>query len=1100
MSVSELFIRRPAATTLITIGVALIGMVAYFQLPVAPMPQVDFPTISVTANMPGANPETMATSVATPLERRLGQIADVSEMTSSSTMGQTNISVQFGLSRSLDGAARDVQAAINAARSDLPAALKTNPTYRKVNPTELPLLVLSATSATLSQGQLYDVATTVLQQKLSQVHGVGDVTISGSSLPAVRVELNPSSLYKYGVGSEDVRAALGAANANSPKGAIESDRLHWQIAGNDQGLSAKDFVSLVVAYRNGAAVRLSDVAEVTDGVEDIRNLGMAYGKEAVMIQITRQPGANIIATADRVSAMLPFLRASIPPSVTLTRTVDRTLPIRASLRDVEITLVLSVILVILVVFIFLRDWRATLIPAVAVPVSLIGTFAVMYLLDYTVDNLSLMALTISTGFVVDDAFVVMENIVRHIEAGEDRFRAALIGAKQVGSTVCSMTLSLVAVFIPILMMGGIVGRLFREFAITLSIAIAISMVVSLTTTPMMCAYLLRRIEPEERNRMSAAMERGFQKLLQFYQRTLAWALEHGTVMLGVLAVTIVLNLVLFNKIPKGFFPEQDTGRLSATVQADQSISFQRLAQKLSQMMRIIETDPDVESAVGSTGGSNGVNGAKAYIGLNPLGKRKLSVTAIMARFRKKFAVISGASVFLSAGQDIRVGGRSSAALYQYTLQADNYHDLQLWMPRLLNALKTEPKLADVNTDQQDNGLDLGVAVDRDMASRYGLTSTQIDNALYDAFGQRQVSTIYKQLNQYHVVMVVAPRFWEEPSTLDHLYVSTSGGAANGTATTNAPAGSVTALGGAVAAKKAAANSANDSAANARLNAIAATGKSSSSAGQAVSTVQEKMIPLSTFAHLETGAAPLVVNHQGQFAAATVSFNLVSGASLGDAVEAVHRQVAEIHMPTSIHGSFAGTAQTYQNSIANEPILIAASILVIYIVLGILYESYLHPLTIISTVPSAGLGAVLALMLFKTDFSLIALIGVILLIGLVMKNAIMLVDFAIAAERQDGLSIRDSIGRATVLRFRPILMTTCAAILGAVPLAAGFGDGAELRRPLGISIVGGLIVSQILTLYTTPVIYVYINRFRIRREQRKARALQAHGSSAVPSAV
>jgi multidrug efflux pump len=663
-----------------------------------------------------------------------------------------------------------------------------------------------------------------------------------------------------------------------------------------------------------------------------------------------------------------------------------------------------------------------------------------------------------------------------------------------------MSLSLVAVFIPILMMGGIVGRLFREFAITLSIAIAISMVVSLTTTPMMCAYLLRGVAPENRNPIGAAMDRGFQNVLKFYQRTLAWALDHGSVMLAVLAVTIVLNLVLFNAIPKGFFPEQDTGRLSATVQADQSISFQRLAEKLSQMMAIIEADPDVESTVGSTGGSNGVNGAKAYIGLNPLGKRKLPVTAVMARFRKKFAVISGASVFLSNGQDIRVGGRSSAAMYQYTLQADNYHDLQVWMPRLMNALKTEPQLADVNTDQQDNGLDLNVAVDRDMASRFGLTSTQIDNALYDAFGQRQVSTIYKQLNQYHVVMVVAPRFWEEPTTLQHLYISTSGGAANGTATTNAAAGSVTALGGAAVAKAAAASSANDSAANSRLNSIASTGNSTASAGQAVSTVQENMIPLATFAHLETDTAPLVVNHQGQFAAATVSFNLVSGASLGDAVEAVHRQTAQIHMPASIHGSFAGTAQTYQSSIANEPILIAASILVIYIVLGILYESYLHPLTIISTIPSAGLGAVLALMLFKTEFSLIALIGVILLIGLVMKNAIMMVDFAIEAEREDGLSIRDSIVRSTVLRFRPILMTTCAAILGAMPLAAGFGDGAELRRPLGISIVGGLIVSQILTLYSTPVIYVYINRFRIRREERRARAQQEHGNTAVPASI
>jgi multidrug efflux pump len=1072
MNLSEPFVRRPVATTLLTLGIALTGLAAYFHLAVSPMPQVDFPTITVTAAMPGASPDTMAASVATPLERHLGQIADITEMTSASTIGSSQVTLQFGLDRDLDGAARDVQAAINAARGDLPTALRSNPTYRKVNPGDLPILILSLTSATLSSGQLYDIAATVLQQRLSQVPGVGDVTLAGSSLPAVRVELNPNVLFKYGVGLEDVRAALGAANANSPKGAIQSSRFRWQIYSNDQALAAADYQSLIVAYRHGSAVRLSDVAEVTDSVEDIRNLGISEGRTAVLVQITRQPGANIIATGDRVRAMLPELQASIPAAATLTQTVDRTTPIRASLRDVEISLLASVVLVILVVFGFLRDWRATLIPGVAVPVSLIGAFAAMYVLHYSLDNLSLMALTIATGFVVDDAFVVMENTVRHIEAGTPRVAAALIGARQVGFTVFSMSLSLIAVFIPILLMGGIVGRLFREFAVTLAVTILISMVISLTTTPMMCAYLLDDRGAANRGRFYRATERLFDRLLRRYERSLGWALDHGRLMLAVLAVTVALNLVLFRVIPKGFFPEQDTGRLVGTIQADQSISFQRLAVKLRQYMDILQKDPDVQAAVGQTGGSGGAAGGRVFVGLKPLGPRRSSSAQVMARLRPKLAAVSGASLILNPGQEIRIGGRQSSALYQYTLQADNLDDLRIWTPRLLAALKAEPALTDLNTDQQEKGLELAVVVDHDLASRLGLTATQVDNALYDGFGQRQVSTMYKSLNQYHVVMVVGPRFWEDPATLEHMYISTSGGAPRGTSSTNAVVGTVT-----VAKRTSAANlvSAADSASNARSNAIAATGKNSASAGQAVSTGRETMVPLAAFARFQTTTTPVAINHQGQFVAATLSFNLAVTASLSDAVAAINRQAALIHLPASIHGSFQGTARTYEESIQNEPVLIAAALIAIYIVLGALYESYLHPCTILSTIPSAGLGAVLALLLFHTEFSLIALIGLILLIGIVKKNAIMMIDFAIAAERDEGLTARESIRQASLLRFRPILMTTAAAMLGAMPLAIGFGEGSELRRPLGIAVVGGLIVSQMLTLYTTPVVYVYVDQ-------------------------
>ncbi len=1083
MNLSEPFIRRPVATTLLTIGVALAGIAAYVQLPVSPLPQVDFPTITVSANMAGASPETMASSVATPLERRLGTIADVTEMTSSSSVGNTNITLQFGLSRDIDGAARDVQAAINAARADLPTALRSNPTYRKVNLADQPIMILALTSDTLPRGQLYDAAATVLEQKLSQIAGVGDVSVGGSSLPAVRVELNPTALFKYGIGLEDVRAALAAANAHSPKGAIENQQLRWQIYSNDQARSAAEYQSLVIAYRNAAPVRLKDVASVTDSVEDIRNLGLSNGHPSVIVVIQRQPGANIIDTVDRIRAELPHLQASIPGDAHLVVAIDRSTTIRASLHDVEVSLLIAIVLVILVVFAFLRDPRATAIPSVAVPISILGTFGGMYLLGYSLDNLSLMALTIATGFVVDDAIVVMENIVRHMEAGMSRFQATLLGVREVGFTILSMSLSLVAVFIPILMMGGIVGRLFREFAVTLSVAILVSMVVSLTTTPMMCARMLGHRGAVTHGRLYRWSEGIFQDLLSTYERSLAWVLRHGVLMLFVLAITIGLNFWLFMLVPKGFFPEQDTGRLFGAIQADQSISFQLMSQKFRTFLDIVQHDPAVENVVGFTGaGGRGgsTNVGRIFVSLKPPNVRKATSQQVIARLRPQLARVAGASAFLVPAQEIRVGGRQSNSLYQYTLQSDNLEDLRAWTPRLLEALKNEPILTDLNSDQQDKGLETDLVIDRDTASRLGLTASQVDNTLYDAFGQRQVSTIYRSLNQYHVVMVLSPQYWQDPTALEHIYVSTSGGAVTGTQSTNAVAGTVAVVRSNTRTTSSAnaAAVASDSARNARLNSIAATGKGVASAGQAVSTRQETMIPLSAFAHYETGTTPLAVNHQGQFAAATISFNLAEGHSLSDAVRAIDGEIARIHMPASVHGSFQGTAQTYQQSIGNEPVLIVAALVAIYIVLGILYESYTHPLTILSTLPSAGLGAVLALMLFNTEFSLIALIGVFLLIGIVKKNAIMMIDFAIAAEREQHLSPRDAIYRASLLRFRPILMTTMAALLGAVPLATGLGTGSELRQPLGIAIVGGLIVSQLLTLYTTPVVYLYIDRARL----------------------
>jgi multidrug efflux pump len=1073
VNISAPFILRPVATTLLTIGIVLAGAFAYGKLPVSPLPQVDFPTISVRAQMAGASPDTMASSVAAPLERHLGQIADVTEMTSQSSVGTTRITLQFGLDRDINGAARDVEAAINAARADLPTSLRSNPTYNKVNPADAPILILALTSSTLTQGQLYDSAATVLEQRLSQLKGIGEVDVNGSALPAVRVELNPGALFKYGIGLEDVRAALASANANSPKGAVEDGDQHFQIYTNDQASHAAQYRPLVVAYRNGAAVRLSDVAEVDDSVEDLRNAGLANGKPSVLVILYRQPGANIIETVDAVKAQLPFLKASLPGDVDVTLASDRSTTIRASLSDTQRTLLISVALVIMVVFLFLRDWRATLIPTVAVPASIIGTFGGMYLLGYSLDNLSLMALTIATGFVVDDAIVVLENISRHLEAGMSRMEAALLGAREVGFTVLSISLSLVAVFLPILLMGGIVGRLFREFAVTLSLAVLVSMVVSLTTTPMMCARLLRTAPPGPRGRLYRASEHVFERMLGFYERSLGWALLHMRLVMLVLITTVGLNVFLFVIIPKGFFPQQDTGRVIGGIVADQSISFQLMKQKLAQFMSIVQQDPAVDSVVGFTGGRQ-TNSGFTFIALKPLAQRHISADQVIARLRGKLAVVPGGRLFLQSVQDIRVGGRQSNAQYQFTLQADSSADLYKWAPKLTTALQARKELTDVNSDQQQKGLETDLIIDRATAARLGLTPSAIDNTLYDAFGQRDVSTIYNPLNQYHVVMEVAPRFWQSPEALKQIWVSTSGANARGTQSTNAPAGTVTSA--STSSTSTAAAIAADSARNQAINSIAASGHSSASSGASVSTSQETMVPLAAFAHYQAGSTPLSVNHQGEFVASTLSFNLPPGGSLGEATAAIYQTIAAIGMPASIHGVFAGTAATFQQSLDSEPLLIAAALAAVYIVLGVLYESTIHPLTIISTLPSAGIGAVLALLAFHTEFSIIALIGVILLIGIVKKNAIMMIDFALQAERA-GLSPHDAIRQACLLRFRPIMMTTFAALLGALPLALGSGEGSELRHPLGISIVGGLIVSQMLTLYTTPVVYLYLDRFR-----------------------
>jgi multidrug efflux pump len=1089
VNISAAFIARPVATTLLTVGITLAGIFAFFKLPVSPLPQVEFPTISVQAQLPGASPETVATSVASPLERHLGQIADVTEMTSVSSVGSVRIVLQFGLNRDINGAARDVQAAINAARADLPTSLRSNPTYRKVNPADAPVLILALTSKTLTRGQMYDAAVNVLSQRLSQIDGIGQVIIGGAALPAVRVELNPTALFKYGIGLEDVRAALASANANSPKGSIDTDTSHYQLYTNDQATKAADYKPLVIAYRNNAAVRLSDVADVRDSVENTRNAGLSQGKPAVLVILFRQPGANIIATVDSVTAAIPQLMAAMPSDMDLLIANDRTTTIRTSLHDTEMTLVIAVVLVTIVVFMFLRSARATLIPAIAVPVSITGTFGAMYLLGYSLDNLSLMALTVATGFVVDDAIVVLENISRHIEDGMPRVNAALLGAKEVGFTVVSISVSLVAVFLPILLMGGIVGRFFREFAITLSMAILVSLAISLTTTPMMCALMLK---PADRNQPRKPTL--FDRAQALYARTLTWSLRHSFLVLMVLLLAIVLNVVLFAIVPKGFLPQQDTGRMIGGLQGDQSVSFQEMQKKLQILSDIVQHDPAVQSVVGFTGaggggGANSTNTGSVFVALKPASERD-DIDTVMTRLRRNLAHVAGARLFLFPIQDFRVGGRQSNAAYQYSLQADSSADLYEWVPKLVTALEHDPVLTDVNSDQQQKGLQTDLVIDRATAARLCVTVSQIDNTLYDAFGQRQVSTIYSARNQYHVVMEVAPQYWQSPETLRDIYVSTVGGNASGTQTSNAVVGTVTSP---KTTATTAATIASSSARNAATNALTNVGKGSASSAAAVSTSKETMVPLAAFTTFGPGNTALSVNHHGPFVASTISFNLAPGKSLSDATIAVERAMREIRMPASIHGAFAGTAQTFQASLDSEPILIATALIAIYIVLGMLYESYIHPITIISTLPSAGVGAVLGLMLFNTEFSIIALIGVILLIGIVKKNAIMMIDFALDAERSRGLPPREAIYQACLMRFRPIMMTTSAAMLGAMPLAISFGDGGELRRPLGISIVGGLAVSQVLTLYTTPVVYLYMDRLRTFAKRQWHRLFPGHAA-------
>ena len=1079
MNVSAPFIQRPVATTLLTLALALAGAVAFTLLPVAPLPQVDFPTISVQAQLPGASPETMAATVATPLERALGRIAGVTEITSASSLGSTRIVLQFDLDRDIDGAARDVQAAINAARNLMPTGMPSNPTYRKVNPAEAPIMIIALTSDTLSQPQIYDAASTIVAQKLSQVSGIGQVSVGGSASPAVRVELNPTALNKYGIGLEDVRSALGAANANRPKGNVEQGDRNWQIYANDQAKTASEYVNLIVAYRNGIAVRLADVAEVIDSVQDSRNAGLADGKPSIVLILNKQPGANIIETTRRVTQLLPQLRASIPSAIDMKVMMERTSTIRASLHDTERTLLTSVMLVILVVFLFLRRGRATLIPIVAVPVSLITTFAAMYLFGYSLDILSLMALTIAAGFVVDDAVVVLENTSRHIEAGMAPYEAALRGAREVGFTVLSMSLSLIAVFLPILLMGGIVGRLFREFAATLSVAILVSLVVSLTMTPMICARYLKPESEATRSRFYVASGRIFERALGYYEKSLKWALRHAPLMMVLLLAVVALNIYLFVIVPKGFFPQEDTGRLMGGIQTDQNISFQAMRQKLTDFVDIVRADPAVQSVAAFTGG--GRSGGFMFITLKPMAERKLSIDAVIARLRGKLAREPGARLFLQPAQDIRMGGRQGNAQYQFTLQSDDLDQLRDWTPRLEHALAEVPQLVDVNSDQQEKGLQTSLVIDRPTAARLGITPQQVDATLNDAFGQALVSTIYEPLNQYHVVMEVAPQYTESPEALNYIYVRANPKSLSGGSLKTATSGSSQIL-------TSSGNTTGTTSGcitvtiNGCSTATTATGGNSGNApatlANAISTSAETLVPISAFTHYESTNTALMVNHQGQFAASTITFNLPIGVSLSEATQAIRDTMARIGVPPSIYGSFQGTARAFQASVSNQPILILTALLAVYIVLGILYESYIHPITILSTLPSAGVGALLALLLFQTDFSIIALIGVILLIGIVKKNAIMMIDFALDAERTRGKKPEEAIYEACLLRFRPIMMTTMAAMLGALPLVLGTGEGSELRRPLGISVVGGLLVSQLLTLYTTPVVYLYLDRFRL----------------------
>ena len=1014
MNVSSPFIHRPVATTLLTIGIGLAGAVAFNFLPVSPLPQIDFPTISVQSGLAGASPEIMASSVATPLERQLGRIAGITEMTSASSIGSTNITIQFDLTRNIDGAARDVQAAINAARSYLPINLPSNPSYKKVNPADSPIMILGLTSSIYDKGHLYDAASTIMEQKLSQIPGVGQVAVGGSSLPAVRVDVNPTQLNSYGLGFQDVASMLSSQNSNLAKGQISGPLTTQDIVTNDQILKAEFYRPLIVGYHNGAAIQLSDIADVEDSVQNIRNSGYVNGKPCVNLIISRQPGANIIGTVQAIQKALPSLKASIPAGIDVTTVIDRTTTIRASVHDVETTLAISISLVILVVFIFLRNVRATLIPSVAVPVSLIGTFAVMYLCKYSIGNLSLMALTISTGFVVDDAIVVIENITRYLEQGMTPMQAALRGAQEIGFTVLSISLSLIAVFIPILLMGGIVGRLFREFAVTLAVAILVSLVVSLTATPMMCSRLLSREKPEGHNRLYMTSEKAFAWMLGSYESTLTWVLDHAPWTLAVLLITIGVNVFLLIIVPKGFFPLQDNGIIQGGIRGEQDISYQAMDLLTKRFVDIIRADPAVANVMAFTGGGS-TNTGNIYVGLKPLNQRKLSSSQVIDRLRPKVNAVLGARAILQAGQDLRIGGRQSNAQYQYTIQSDNLPDLIKWGPILLTQIKKLPGFTDVDTDQQNSGLQASLVYDRQTAARMGITPQLIDSTLYQAFGQSLASTMYTSLNQYYVVMEVAPQFWQSPEGLKDIYVHPATG------------------------------------------------------GE---------VPLSAITHYQPTTAPLAVNHQGQFPSVTVSFNLAPGVALSDAAAAIGKMEENMGMPPTVHGMFAGTLQAYQASLATEPLLIITAILAVYIVLGILYESFIHPITILSTLPSAGVGAVLALMMFRTDLSVIALIGIVLLIGIVKKNAILMIDFALAAERNENKSSRDAIFQACLLRFRPILMTTMAALLGALPLALGTGVGSELRRPLGITIVGGLIFSQALTLYTTPVVYLYMDRLSI----------------------
>ncbi len=1088
MNISAPFIHRPVATILLTAGIALCGAAAFMLLPVAPLPRIDVPAIFVSAQLPGASPEVMASTVATPLERHLGAIADVDDMTSTNGVGTTSIQLTFGVDRDIDGAARDVQAAIVAAHADLPSSLTRNPSYRKINSGLFPVMAIAMTSDVLTQGQIYDAADAVISQRLSQIGGVGGVNVNGSALPAVRVEINPLSLSKYGIGLQDVRAAISNSNANAPKGAVESDQLHYQIYTNDNARDAAPYRNLIIANRNGATVRLGDVATVLDmqdgATENVRTYGLYNGKPAVFVTIYQQPGANVIEMIDAVKAELPMLKSSIDPKIDLVVTFDRSITIRASLRQVEQTLLLAVAFVILVVYVFLNSPRAALIPALVVPVSLIGTFGAMYLLNYTLDNFSLMALTIATGFVVDDAIVVMENTTRHIEAGMTRMRAALLGAREVGFTVVSMSLSLVAVFIPFMFAGGIVGLIFREFTVTLSVAILISLVVSLTTTPMMCSLLLEREGRRKQSRFARAFEHGFERLRQGYLHSLEWALNHRRIMLALLVATICLNVYMYWVIPKGFFPQQDTGQLQGGIRGDATSSFQLMKGKLQAAAKIIQEDPAVSTVTGSVGaggfGPSGGGGASANvtIALKPLSERRISADQVIARLRPKLSHVTGVTVFLQAVQDIRGGGRSANSQYQYTLLGDDLTELRSWSQKLRQAMQDMPEVTDVDSDMQPGGLEADLVVDRDTASRLGLTEIQIDNALGDAFAQAQVSTIYNPFSpqQYHVVMEVAPEFWQNPDVLKDLYVSTSGGAVSGTQATQAVAGTTQVGSPSAGTTPTAAAIAADVARNLAANSLATGGGGNTSTGSAVSVAQETVVPYAAFSHFLTNTTPVTVNHTGTSVSTAIAFNLPEKESLGTALDAIERKMSEIHVPVSIRGGTYGTASLFKESNGNTPLMLAAALAAIYVVLGMLYESYNQPLTILSTLPSAGVGALLALMATGTEFSLIAFLGILLLIGIVKKNAIMMVDFALDAERELGMDPRAAIVHACALRFRPIMMTTCAAIAGALPLAIAYGDGTEMRRPLGISIVGGLIVSQLLTVYTTPVIYLYVHRY------------------------